>query len=164
MTELIPIVNNQDKIIEYKERSLVQKEDIYRVSAMWIINSKCEILLARRALTKTHGPGNWGPAVAGTVAYGETYTKNIIKEAFEEIGLKNIKPIKGPKYRISNENNFFTQWFFLKIDKDITYFKIDKMEVDSIKWVNRKELLEAIKKNPSKFSPNMKKYVKEFSK
>jgi isopentenyldiphosphate isomerase len=161
MAEIIPIVNNNDKIIRYKERSEIKKEDIYRVSALWITNSKNEILLARRAFTKLQNPGRWGPAVAGTVAFGETYIQNIIKESFEEIGLKNIKPIKGPKYRISSNHNFFSQWFFLKIDKDISYFKIDRKEVDSIKWFTKKELMNAIKNNPSEFSLNMKKYVRD---
>ncbi len=164
MTDIIPIVNEQDKIIAYKNRNEIQKEDIYRVSALWITNSSGEILLARRAFTKSHHPGRWGPAVAGTVEKNETYTANIIKESFEEIGLKNIKPKKGLKFRHTNEHNYFVQWFFLTIDKDVKEFKIDKMEVDSIRWFSKKELKLAIKNNPDNFLSSMNKYVKMFCK
>ena len=89
----IPVVNQQDEIIGYKEKSLITTDDIYRVSALWITDTTGRILLAKRAFTKSRHPGLWGPAVAGTVEEGETYESNIIKEAEEEIGLKNILPI-----------------------------------------------------------------------
>ncbi|MEI7562268.1 MAG: hypothetical protein WCJ39_00675 [bacterium] len=54
---LIPVVNEQDEIIGYKERSEIQKEDIYRVTALWITNNKGEILIAQRAFTKRNNPG-----------------------------------------------------------------------------------------------------------
>ncbi|GAF94063.1 unnamed protein product, partial [marine sediment metagenome] len=79
----IIIVDDNDKIIGYKERDTLKREDIYRVSALWITNSHGEILLARRHHTKSHRPRKWGPAVAGTVDAGETYEDNIIKEAEE---------------------------------------------------------------------------------
>jgi isopentenyldiphosphate isomerase len=56
MSELIPIVNLDDEIIGYKERSEITLQDIYRVSALWIENSKGEILLAQRGFMKKHNP------------------------------------------------------------------------------------------------------------
>ena len=120
MKPKIVIVDEDDNVIGHKERGLVGRGDIYRVSALWITNSKGKILLARRALTKSHDPGKWGPAVAGTVEEGEDYRDNIVKEAGEEIGLRNIKPQTGPKIRIFGEHNYFDQWYLLKIDKTIS--------------------------------------------
>jgi len=159
---IIPIVDDNDKIISYKNRNDVTQEDTYRVSALWIINSKKKVLLARRAFHKKHDPGCWGPAVAGTIEKGETYTSNIIKEAFEEIGLRNIRPIKKMKVRISGQHNYFVQWFILKIDMDINKFRIDTNEVDSIKWFRRDELIKGLKDNESEFNRSMKRYVKLF--
>jgi len=62
--ELSIIVNEQDEIIGYKPRREITPEDIYRVSALWIENSKWEILLAQRGFMKTNGPGKWWAAVA----------------------------------------------------------------------------------------------------
>src|SRR3989338_6686941 len=83
----IPIVNDRDVGIGYKFREEITKEDIYRVSALWVTNSQVMILLAKRALTKKNSPGEWGPAVSGTVDKGETYEGNIYREAEEELGL-----------------------------------------------------------------------------
>ncbi len=110
MKPRIVIVNDQDEVIAHKERGTLTKDDIYRVSALWVKNSRGDILLAQRKFTKSHDPGKWGPAVAGTVGEGETYKQNIIKEAEEEIGLRAIKPIPGPKVRMAGEYNYFDQW------------------------------------------------------
>jgi isopentenyldiphosphate isomerase len=152
---IIPIVDSNDKIIGYKERKDKLPEDTYRVSALWLTNSSGEILLARRSMNKKSDPGRWGPAVAGTVEKGETYTQNIIKETFEEIGLRNIKPIKTIKRRATGNHNHFTQWYFLTIDMDLKDFKIDPKEVAEIRWIKKNELIKDLKKNPSEYIRGM---------
>ena len=113
MVQNIIVVDENDNIIDNKPRDIVDEEGlIYRFSALWIKNSKRESFLAKRAYTKTHHPGKWGPAVAGTVDEGESYEDNMIKEAEEELGLINIKLIKGPYGKSFGKYNHFTQWFF----------------------------------------------------
>lgn len=138
----IQIVDINDKIIGLKERGILNyEEDIYRVSALWITNSEGKILLARRSLSKKHDPGKWGPAVAGTIDEEETYESNIIKEAEEELGLKNIKPKKSIKNFKKGKYKHFTQWFTLKIEKEIENIIYDKNEVAEIKWFTKEEIL-----------------------
>lgn len=158
----IIIVDQNDKIIGHKNGDTLNKEDIYRVSALWITNSRGEILLARRHHTKSHHPRKWGPAVAGTVDEGETYEENIIKEAEEELGLKNIKPKLGLKTKIDNEYHHFTQWYVLCADMDIDQFKIQEEEVEEIEWYSSKELKKQLQEYPEEFLPTMKKYFELF--
>lgn len=147
----IPIVDENDNIIEYKDRNDRDFNAIYRVSSLWVTNSKGEILLARRAFDKKHDPGKWGPAVAGTVEEGETYESNIIKEAEEELGLKNIKPTLGAKLRKKTKWNYFTQQFNLLLDKDISDFKVQEKEVAEIKWFTEKGLRKELEEHPDDF-------------
>lgn len=153
------IVDEKDNIIGSKERDALETSDIYRVSALWITNSQGEVLLAKRALTKSHSPGKWGPAVAGTVEEGETYYSNIIKEAEEELDLENIQPKTGPKLRVAQDYNYFCQWYLLEIDKPVEEFKIQKQEVEEVKWIPRKELLKRIKEKPENFVEAIKEWV-----
>ncbi|MDD3284610.1 MAG: NUDIX domain-containing protein [Patescibacteria group bacterium] len=162
MSEKIIIVDENDNEIGSKNRNFVMKDDIYRVSALWITNSNGDILLAQRALTKSHDPGKWGPAVAGTVDEGESYEENIIKEAEEEIGLKNIKSCIGPKKRMRGDHNYFDQWYFLKIDKSEEEFVLQKSEVESIKWFTKEELKHELETNPDKFLKSIKDLFDEF--
>ena len=145
----VSVVNEQDELIGYKERQGLSLEEIYRVSALWVTNSLGQVLLAKRALTKSHHPGKWGPAVAGTVEEGETYAENIVKEMEEELGIKNVKVKLGPKLRVKADYNHFTQWFTLVLDDYI--FVIDEKEVAEIKWWGLDELKQEIKENPDKF-------------
>ncbi|MCD6398435.1 MAG: NUDIX domain-containing protein [Candidatus Aenigmarchaeota archaeon] len=160
--EDITVVDENDNAIGYKERGKIKPDDIYRVSALWIKNSRGDILLAKRALTKKNDPGKWGPSVAGTVGNGESYEENIVREAEEELGLKGIKPVKGPKVRTYGKHNFFCQWFILTIDKKISEFRIQKEEVDRVKWFSKEELIKMLESNPEYFLNDMKKYVELF--
>ena len=159
----IIVVDEEDKVIGHKPREEVDEKGlIYRVAALWITNSKGEILLARRAYTKTHYPGRLGPAVAGTVDKGESYEENIKKEAEEEIGLKNLIFKKGPKSKVDGKYNHFTQWFTCTVDKPPEYFKIQKEEVVEVKWFSKEELKEQLKNNPEEFVKPLSKYLELF--
>jgi len=162
--EIIIIVNEKDEIIGHKERGTLEPSDIYRASALWIQNSKGDILLAQRSFNKDHHPGKWGPAVAGTVEEGETYQSTIIKESEEEIGLTNYHFDKSFNNYNDGEFKHFTQWFFATVDKEVTEFTIQKEEVEKIKWFTKKELLEELNSSPEKFLKSIKKCVDFFSK
>lgn len=159
----IVLVDQEDNAIGLKERSEITPDDIYRVSAVWIQNSKGEVLLARRALSKKNGPGAWGPAAAGTVDEGEEYLDNIIKEAEEEIGLSitadQLTP--GPKFLVKGNNRHFVQWYYATVDKPITDFVLQEEEVMDIKWVQMEELLQLTKLHPASFPSTMPQWLPE---
>lgn len=159
----IPIVNEQDEIIGYKERSELNSQDINCVSALWLSDNEGNVLLAQRSFGKRHDPGKWGPAVAGTVEEGETYESNIIKEAKEEIGLNNLKPILGPKIRRSTSHEHFVQWFTAIVDNGYPFKKQDD-EVEEIRWLSKKEIIKLFKEKPEMFLNNFNQYVELFLK
>ncbi|MDP2815354.1 MAG: NUDIX domain-containing protein [Rectinemataceae bacterium] len=157
----IPIVDENDVEISFKERSEVELGDIYRVSALWLTNSKGEVLLAQRSLHKKNGPGKWGPAVAGTVDEGETYEINILKESEEEIGLV-LSPQEirlGPKVKIQGSHLHFCQWYYAKSDKSIDEFVLQEDEVMDARWVSTEELIRLTDENPEMFSGSMMQWL-----
>jgi isopentenyldiphosphate isomerase len=151
MTNII-IVDENDKQIRVKERGTIELDDTIRTSALWITNSKGQILLAQRKKNKKYNPGMWGPAVGGTNDEGETYESNIYKEADEEIGLSGEKFTIGPKFYIEKPNKRFCQIFFLVLDWNIDRFTIQEEEVEQIKWFDREDLLKSIKETPEDFT------------
>ena len=145
----IIVVDEEDGVVGVELRSVVDEKKLwYRVSALWLKNSKGEVLLARRAYTKRHYPGRWGPAVAGTVDEGESYEENIVKEAEEELGLVGADIKEGPKVKISGKYNHFTQWFVGEIDEPVDFFKIQEEEVAEVKWFSVDELKDMIENHP----------------
>lgn len=159
----IPIVNEQDELIGYKEKSERDPKEICRITGLWVTDEDNNILLAQRVFTKKHDPGVWGPAVAGTVEEGETYESNVIKEAEEEIGLRNIKPIPGPKFRRSTSHEYFSQWFTVVVDHDYPFIKQDD-EVEAIRWFTQDEIIKFLEEKPEMFLKNFPQYVEHFFK
>ncbi|MCK5491238.1 MAG: NUDIX domain-containing protein [Candidatus Pacebacteria bacterium] len=157
----IIIVDKNDKVIGLKDWEDLKNKDIYRVSALWIENSKGEVLLARRALSKSHDPNRWGPAVAGTLEEGETYDINIVKEAEEEIGLKNVKFQKGQKSKIMlvGRLRYFLQWYTVKMNQPLEKFKIQEREVAEVKWFSKEEIKKKIEENPDDFINSGKQWI-----
>lgn len=139
--ELSTIVNNQDEVIWSKPRIEISSGDIYRVSALWIENSKWEILLAQRGFMKSNGPWKWWAAVAGTVEKDESYDENIYKEAQEEIGLRWMDFKKWEKlFRDMWERKFFCQYYDLYLDRDVDEFILEENEVESVRWFSVEEI------------------------
>lgn len=155
------IVNEKDEIICHKPRSERLPSEIGRVSGLVVLNSKNEMLIAQRVMSKKTDPGKWGPAVAGTVEEGETYVSNIIKEAKEEIGLEiNEDDLKliSHTYR-ETSHKYFSTTFLTVVDKPIEEFKKQDNEVAEIRWVNMDELKGWYQNHPSDFIPTFGNYL-----
>jgi isopentenyldiphosphate isomerase len=56
---MIPIVDEHDTILGYKERSELEESDIIRVVGLWITDKDSHILLAQRHRDKKRDPLKW---------------------------------------------------------------------------------------------------------
>lgn len=154
------IVDRYDEEVSIKKRSLINSEDIYRVSALWVTDSVGNVLMAKRASSKKNNPDKWGPAVAGTIEEGETYEDNIVKEAEEELGLFNLNLKKGPKIFNKGKHLHFTQWFFVKTNIMISDLKINSEEVAEVKWFDKEELIDLLRNKPELFIDGASSWIK----
>jgi isopentenyldiphosphate isomerase len=157
----IIIVDEHDSIIGYKPRDQIQREDIYRVSAVWITDTHGKILLARRSFTKKTDPGKWGPAAAGTLEKGETYETNIKKETQEELGITGIIFTPSLKKRRQGERNFFVQYYTAIVDRDRITLSIQHDEVAEIHWFTREELAREVSLHPGEFLPVVHEFLSQ---
>ncbi len=151
----IPIVNEKDEIIGYKERKDRTIEELVRATGLWITDKDGNVLLAQRALNRRHAPGLWGPAAGGVVEERETYESCMIREAEEEIGLKGLTFKPGPKIRL---DDCFSYFFSVIVDHDYKFKKQDE-EVEQLKWFSVNELNELLKEKPEMFLNDFKKYM-----
>ncbi|MFA7253615.1 MAG: NUDIX domain-containing protein [Patescibacteria group bacterium] len=164
----IYVVDENDVVIGVKEKTEVEDHEFNRVTGLWIKNSKGEILLAQRKRTKRYDPGKWGPAVAGTVEEGETYESNIIKEAEEELGLRDLEMTIGPKERVTwAEHRYFAHWFITTLDLPVEAFTIQESEVEAIRWIEFDLFMKDLEENPDQYTigmRNRKKLLPDFMK
>lgn len=151
------IVDEYDQLIGHKwKEEFDPANDTYRVSALWLRNSNGEILLAQRGLAKKNGGGLWGPAVAGTLEYDETYEQNIVKEISEEIGLRGLGLRRGTKRYIEAEGRrYFCVYFYAVTNIPVEQFVLEEGAVQAVKWVSEEWLLDDVSRHPGLYVPGM---------
>lgn len=150
----IPIVNEQDEVIEFKEKDQTTGDEIRRIISLHVFNEKREILIAKRHKSKKIHPDVWGPSVAGTVEEGDTCDSLVIKEAQEEIGLENIKPIFLKKRFYETKNNRrFVYVYYVIVDSQMK-FTLQEDEVSEIRWISIQDLEKWVNENSEDFTPN----------
>jgi len=145
----ITLVDKNDNVIGEAERGMERDGvDIYRVSALWLVNSRDELLVVRRAYTKAHHPGRLACSVAGTVEVGETYLSNVEKEAEEELGVTGVEFEELFKDFRDGQYLHFTMWYVGECDLEIGDFKADPREVAEIFWMKYEDVVQDLKDNP----------------
>lgn len=169
--EFIDVLDERrNKVGIVRNRELVYKNgDWHKTVHIWIINSKNELLIQKRAKDKQTFPNLWAISIAGHVISGETSIEAALREIKEEIDvdvnpndLKLIFTIK----RIQEYKNGFLHVhddvYLFKYDLDLYNTKIQKEELTDIRFINYKELEEKlINKDPS-FVPFTEEHEKLF--
>ena len=89
-SELFDLVDQDDKIIGQITRSEAHadKSNIHRAVFVLIFNSKNQILLQKRSMTKDMYPGAWCASCSGHVQTGESYEEAAKQEMSEELGIQ----------------------------------------------------------------------------
>ena len=134
MGETISIVNENDEIICYKDSSEVKQWDIKRISSLRIENSKWEVLIAKRSNTMKKRPWKRWAATTWCADKWESYEDTMKREAKEElwIEVENYREIGKVRYKST-----FIQNFKAIMDIDIKELKLQKEEVETVKWIKK---------------------------
>ncbi len=99
---MLPVVDEDGNVTGKAARSACHfnpsEKILHPVVHMHILNSRGELFLQRRTLTKKVQPGKWDTAVGGHISFGEEPELSLIREAKEEIGIIDFKPGFVKKY------------------------------------------------------------------
>lgn len=150
--ELLPLVNSKGEVIGKAPRTVCHsdKKFLHPVVHLHVFNSKKEIFLQKRPDFKTVQPGMWDTAVGGHVDFGETVEQSLVREAFEEISLKEFNPQLVMKYVWNSEvESEYVFCFVTMFNGDIS---INKKELADGRFWSHEEISENI--NKGIFTPN----------
>lgn len=136
-------------------KELHKSGEWHKIVGIIICDFNNRILIQRRSLKEISSPGKWDIAAAGHVNSGECEIEAIKRELFEEIGLNlednQIKYFMSYKKEVSNETvnkKHLEDIYISQISPiNINEFKIQKEEVEEVKWVSINELKDMMKKN-----------------
>lgn len=120
----------------------------------FIFNEQGEVLLQKRSQTKKLWPGLWDITAGGHVLVGEFGEQALIREVKEELGIEikenEIKYLVGStstNVKGNIINNHFNECYIITKQVDINEIKLQKEEVEEIRWFSKEEILERINNN-----------------
>lgn len=130
----------------YDENKQITGETIYKgqevprgryyiTVVVFIQNNKNEFLLQKRVKKKD---GKWA-TTGGHPVSGETSKQGIITEIKEELGIDVVEE-KVELFKTIKTEDDFVDIYYLKEDIDIKEIKIQKEEVDDVKWATIEEI------------------------
>lgn len=157
-TEYLDVLDEKgNKTGKKKLRTEIHRDgDWHKSVHVWILNSKNELLIQKRALNKDSSPGMWDISVAGHVEAGQSAVTTALLEVKEELGItvkeKKLKylftVIQGGVLNNGKfKNNEFDEVYLLKIDFDVNKVVLQKAEVSEIKFIYYKDLEKQISNN-----------------
>ena len=161
MPEHIIEVNKKNRIIgKNKITAFFATSRIHRSSNLLILDSKNRLLLQRRSRYKKLYPNKYSFSVSGAVSWRENNKQAIIREMKEELGIYiKCKPLFSYKF-FDFYDKSFAALFLGNYDGKL---KINKEEVESVKWVTMDFIKKDIRQRPHKYSPvfiyALKKYI-----
>jgi isopentenyldiphosphate isomerase len=140
--ELLFVVDENNNPVKPLPRKEVHQKGIWhRTSHVWVLNSQGQILCQKRSLLKDSSPGKWEPFFGGHVEPGEEYVDNAFRELQEELGIlvskNDFHLFKINKYERKKE---FQGIHFLQWNGEIKDLKLEKEEIEKVKWFNIDEL------------------------
>jgi isopentenyl-diphosphate delta-isomerase type 1 len=159
--ELLEIVNEKGEVIRTAKRSEIHGNNqlLHRVVHLLVFNSKGEILLQKRSMTKDVAPGKWDTSVGGHVGVGETLEEALRREMEEELGIS----VKDTTFLYSyiHTNPYESE---LVYTFKCTYngpFKHNKEEIDDLRFWSISELQEVVGKGilSDNFEEELQRYI-----
>jgi isopentenyldiphosphate isomerase len=123
---------------------------LHPVVHLHLFNSKGELFLQKRAMTKDIQPGKWDTSVGGHVGVGETPDTALLREAGEELGIYDFVPNFLIRYiwQSSRERELVHSYSIISD----AHPKINKAEIETGRFWNHEEI--KIKLNQEIFTPN----------
>lgn len=103
--EYFPLVTDSGEVIGKATRNECHSGSflLHPVVHLHLFNSKGELYLQKRAMNKDIQPGKWDTSVGGHVDYGEEIKSALMREAREELGIKDFEPIFIIRYKFVSD-------------------------------------------------------------
>lgn len=144
-----------------------EKGVLHKAISVIIFNSKGEMLIQQRALGKYHWPGIWSNSCCSHPREGESFQHAAERRLEEELGFRTeLNKAFDFIYKAQDEDTGLIEHeldyvFTGTYDDD---FDFNPDEVHATQWIAVPDLLEDIKKNPTKYSYWFKIILKEMQK
>jgi isopentenyl-diphosphate Delta-isomerase len=155
LEEQVILVDKNDQVIgSMAKLEAHEKGVLHRAFSIFLFNSKGELLLQRRALTKYHSAGLWTNTCCSHPRPNENTDDAAIRRLSEEMGLTTPLSYKTNFLYTAKFDNDLTEHEFDHVYTGVTDLNpiINPEEVDSYKWVSLLDVKTLIKTEPESFT------------
>ncbi len=157
LTEYVVLVDENDNEIGKEEKLKAHQNGgkLHRAISVFVFNTKGELLLQRRALTKYHAPGLWANTCCSHPRPGESVKDAAKRRVKEEMGFEcEVEEMFALIYK-ADVGNGLTEYEYDHIFIGIWEGEPNPNpeEVSEWKWVKVEEIEKDIKQNPEKYTP-----------
>ena len=156
MAEYVILVDREDKEIGTEEKMKAHKDGkLHRAFSIFVFNSKGELLLQRRALSKYHCGGLWTNTCCSHPRKGEVLEEAVHRRIMEEMGFDcEMKEVFSFSYKSKFDNglteNEIDHVFIGSFEGEPA---INREEVEEFRWIKIDNLKKDISENPGKYTP-----------
>lgn len=155
MTEEVILVDEFDTSIGSMEKMEAHEKGVlHRAFSVFIFNSKKQLLIQQRALTKYHSPGLWTNTCCSHPRPGEDTLMAANRRLHEEMGMDAQLSFKTHFIYKTTFKNGLTEHEFdhIFIGTSNEDPKINKEEVNGYKWINLERVKEEMKLQPETYT------------
>ncbi|MCK5824919.1 MAG: isopentenyl-diphosphate Delta-isomerase [Ichthyobacteriaceae bacterium] len=166
LVEKVVLVNTNDEQIGVMEKMEAhEKALLHRAFSVFVINSKNQLMIQRRALGKYHSPGLWTNTCCSHPRENESYANGAHRRLVEEMGFDcNLNEVFSFIYKAPFDNGLTEHEFDrVFVGTCETQPVINTDEVDSWKWIDMPELVDDIKNNSDNYTVWFKIIFEKFS-
>jgi isopentenyl-diphosphate delta-isomerase, type 1 len=155
MPEYVVLVDNKDNQIGLMEKQAAHvNPTLHRAFSIFVFNSKGEMLLQQRALTKYHTPGLWTNTCCSHPRDGESLQDATKRRLIEEMGMEcELKEVFSFIYKADVMQGLIEHEFdhVFVGTTDVTPI-INREEVESYKYETVANIAKDIEKNPENYT------------
>jgi len=152
MVILVDIDDNQ--IGKMEKMKAHEKALLHRAFSVFIFNSKKEILMQQRALSKYHSAGLWTNTCCSHPVPNENTLHAANRRLMEEMGMKaDLEYLFKFKYKAPFDNNLTEHEIdhvFIGYSDELP--KINTEEVNEYKYMTTKQIKNDLKSNPNNYT------------
>ncbi|MCH8533802.1 MAG: isopentenyl-diphosphate Delta-isomerase [Flavobacteriaceae bacterium] len=153
--EQVLLVNEKDEILGLMPKMEAHEKGVlHRAFSVFVYNSKGQLLLQQRALSKYHTPGLWTNTCCSHQRKGESNIEAGKRRLMEEMGFTTeLKETISFIYKAPFENGLTEHEFdYILVGEFNGTPNPNPDEVENYKWMDLKEIKADLEKNPSQYT------------
>jgi isopentenyl-diphosphate Delta-isomerase len=151
--EIFDVVNEHDEVIGRETRRIVHRTGLkHRAVHVFVFNSRGEVFLQKRSMSKDSSPGLWDSSASGHLDCGEGYDDCVMRELREEIGL-DVGECPRRLFKVAACDQTGQEFVWMYQCASEGPFTLHTDEIERGDWFSPERVTQWVRERPEDFAP-----------